>query len=486
MAQPCRRLGLAVTLLSSLFFTSSLRAQAHSPASETAGHSVIKPNTAERTALIQFSDQLAGLVDRVSPAVVQVLVDGYGPVGSGGTSVVARQSSMGSGIIVDPDGYILTNAHVVENAQRVRVVLITRSASLEKGFPSVKRSIFEANILGVHHETDLALLKIKATGLPSIPLPENRKVREGELVVAVGSPQGLENSVSMGIVSAVERQPDPERVMIFIQTDAPINPGNSGGPLVNVRGELVGINTFILSQSGGSEGLGFAVPASMARFIYGQLRQYGRVHRSVVGAQAQTITPLLAKALNLSQDWGIIISDVYPGGPAEAAGLKVGDIVQSLDGRPIDMLGRFQAGLFLHRTDQNLQLEVLRGGKQVQLGIPVIEEKTEIDPLSALVDPEKNRIPRLGLLGIDIGQQTAELLPRLRINSGVAIVAKTAGYRTEDTGLLPGDVIHFVNGNPVANMQDLGNQLKALKAGDPVVLQIEREGELSYLPFEME
>jgi serine protease Do len=375
---------------------------------------------------------------------------------------------------------------VVENAQRVRVVLITRTDSPEKNSPAVKRSILDANILGVHAATDLALLKINARGLPAIPLPEQSKVREGELVIAVGSPQGLENSVSMGIVSAVERQPDPQRAMVFIQTDAPINPGNSGGPLVNVRVELVGINTFIITQSGGSEGLGFAVPASMARFIYRQLRNYGRVHRSIVGAVAQPITPLLAKALNLTQDWGIIVSDVRPGGPAEAAGLKVGDIVQALDGRPIDILARFQAGLFLHRTDQRLQLEVLRNGKKVALSIPVIEEKTEIDPLSELVDPEKNRIPRLGVLGIDINQQTAELLPPLRIKSGVAVVARTAGYRSDDTGLLPGDVIHFLNGSPVTGLEELGKRLSFFKTGDAVVLQIERDGELSYLAFEME
>jgi serine protease Do len=224
----------------------------------------------------------------------------------------------------------------------------------------------------------------------------------------------------------------------------------------------------------------------MARFIYRQLRNYGRVHRSIVGAVAQPITPLLAKALNLTQDWGIIVSDVRPGGPAEAAGLKVGDIVQALDGRPIDILARFQAGLFLHRTDQRLQLEVLRNGKKVALSIPVIEEKTEIDPLSELVDPEKNRIPRLGVLGIDINQQTAELLPPLRIKSGVAVVARTAGYRSDDTGLLPGDVIHFLNGSPVTGLEDLGKRLSFFKTGDAVVLQIERDGELSYLAFEME
>jgi S1-C subfamily serine protease len=224
----------------------------------------------------------------------------------------------------------------------------------------------------------------------------------------------------------------------------------------------------------------------MARFIYGQLRQYGRVHRSIVGAVAQPITPLLAKALGLPQDWGIIVSDVLPGGPAAASGLKTGDIVQTLDGRPVDILPRFQAGLFLHRTDQKLQLEVLRSGQTIRLSIPVVEERTEIDPLSALVDPEKNRIPHLGLLGIDINEQTAGLLPRLRLNSGVAIVARTAGYRTDDTGLRPGDVIHYMNQAPITSLAVLSQRLRALKTGDPVVLQIERDGELSYLAFEME
>lgn len=310
--------------------------------------------------LQELNSAIEQLTARISPAVVQVLVTGYGALeenNRGQTALITRERAIGSGVIVDPDGYIMTNAHVVEGAQRIHVALSVSSANFpDQIVPAGKERIVEARIVGVHKETDLALIKIDQTGLPTLSLGTRRLVHQGELVFAMGSPEGLQNSVTMGVVSSVARQADPGRPMVYIQTDAPINPGNSGGPLVDADGYVVGINTFILSEAGGSEGLGFAIPARIVSFVYESLRKYGHVHRIEIKAGAQTITTNLAKGLGLAQDWGVVIDDVTPGGPAEAAGLKIGDIVIKADDRLIGTLPAFTSILYLHPLDQVLKL----------------------------------------------------------------------------------------------------------------------------------
>src|ERR1039458_3409278 len=208
--------------------------------------------------LQQLNSAIEQLTARISPAVVQILVTGYGPLeenNHGQTALITREHAIGSGVIVDPDGYIITNAHVVEGAQRIHVALAVPSVDFpDQIAPVGKQRIVEARLIGLHKETDLALIKIDQTGLPILSLGNRRPVHQGQLVFALGSPEGLENSVTMGVVSSVARQADPNRPMVYIQTDAPINPGNSGGPLVDTEGYVVGINTFIFSAGGGSEG----------------------------------------------------------------------------------------------------------------------------------------------------------------------------------------------------------------------------------------
>ena len=204
----------------------------------------------------------------------------------------------------------------------------------------------DAAIVGIAREIDLALLKVSDSSLPAISLASDDTVHQGELVFAFGSPEGLRNSVTMGVVSAIARQPDPDNAMVYVQTDAPINHGNSGGPLVNVKGELVGINTFILSESGGNQGLGFAIPSALVQIAYPKLRRYGQLHRGEMGMLFQQVTPALADGLRLPQDWGAMISDVMPGSAAEAAGLKVKDIVLQIDRTPVDGLPALGFELF--------------------------------------------------------------------------------------------------------------------------------------------
>jgi len=440
--------------------------------------------------LVQLNSALESLAARVSPAVVQVLVTGYGTTREGDRSQAAfivRQHAVGSGVIVDPTGYVMTNAHVVEGAQRIRVALPLPMGDSSRLVPIGKRRVVEARLLGQHKETDLALLKIEEKDLPTLPLMSQQRPHVGQLVFAIGSPEGLQNSVTMGVVSALARQADPTKPLTYIQTDAPINPGNSGGPLVDMNGSVVGINTFILSQGGGSEGLGFAIPARVVEFVYRSLRKYGHVHRVEIGAAAQEITPTLAEGLQLAQHWGVIVVDVKPDGPAAAAGLQVEDIILSADDRRIDTLPSFSAALYLHPLDQVIKLEILRGNEKKALYVPAIEHHDQMDQLLDAVNPENSLIPKLGVLAIDIsGDLGGKLSSQLRIPSGVLVVGRAADLIIPETGVEAGDVIHQLNATPIDSRKTLGAALKELKPGDPVVLQIERDGGLMYLSFEME
>ncbi len=439
-------------------------------------------------ALVQLNNALEGLAAKVSPAVVQILVTGYGPVHQENrtqTALIVRQHAVGSGVILDSSGYVMTNAHVVEGAQRIRVALPLPSDS-GRAVPVGKRHILEARLVGVHKETDLALLKIEENDLPTLPLLVQQRPRVGQLVFAIGSPEGLQNSVTMGVVSAVARQADPEKPLTYIQTDAPINPGNSGGPLVDMNGEVVGINTFILSSGGGSEGLGFAIPARIVDFVYHSLRKYGHVHQVEIGAVAQEVTPTMADGLHLAQRWGVIVADVKPDGPAATAGLQVQDIVISADDRRIETLPALSSALYLHNLDQVLKLEILRGDEKKTLFVPAIEQRDPMDQLFDAADAEKSLVPRLGILAVDLTSQLRNQLGNLRIPTGVIVIGRSADLSTPETGLQTGDVIHSLNTKSITSMDELRAAVQGLKIGDAVVLQVERSDGLSYLSFEME
>ena len=482
--------------LASCTYLVAQQSPSQKPASPTPATKVVDgkstPNAESAAAstqtLAQFNDALENLAAKVSPAVVQILVTGYGPVHDENrtqTALIVRQHAVGSGVIVDPSGYVITNAHVVEGAQCIRVALPLPGDS-GRPVPVGKRRILEARLVGVHKDTDLALLKIDEKELPTLPLLTQQRPRVGQLVFAIGSPEGLQGSVTMGVVSASARQPDPDKPLTYIQTDAPINPGNSGGPLVDMNGSVVGINTFILSQGGGSEGLGFAIPARIVDFVYHSLRRYGHVHRVEIGAVAQEITPTLADGLQLAQHWGVIIADVKPDGPAAAAGLQVQDIVLTADERRIETLPALSSALYLHRLDQVLKLEILRGDQRKTLYVPAIEHRDQMDQLFDAADPDTSLIPRLGILATDLTSDLRNLIGSLRISSGVIVLGRAADLITPDTGLQTGDVVHALNITPITSMDALRAAVSSLKTGDPVVLQVERSDGLTYLSFEME
>ena len=470
------RLGLALCLVGRLA-TQVAHAQTAAP-----------PAPADE--LTRVNEAIDALTRKVWPSVVQILVSSYGaqaPAARGETSVViGRQQSVGSGFVIDPDGYIMTNAHVVSGAQRVQVVLpLEHADGTLKTALSGRMRIAPARIVGLASELDLAVLKVDGVTLPALPLASYSQVRQGETVFAFGSPMGMRNSLTHGLVSAVARQVDPDSPAIYIQTDAPINQGNSGGPLVNIRGEVVGVNTFILSQSGGSDGLGFAIPSATARTAFRQLKQYGQLRRQEIGMSIQTITPALAESLALPRDYGVIVSDVWPNGPAEAAGLMIGDILESVDGQPANDLPSVNYYFRLRDSKENVALVVLRAGAQRAISVVPVEQRSELDSVEALVDPQKSIVSELGIMGVEVDSRIAASAPGLRDPYGVIVVARAAGA-TNEVPLLPRDVIRSVNRQPIYNLQALRNTLQAIKPGASVTLHIQRDARLMYVSFTRE
>lgn len=306
------------------------------------------------------------------------------------------------------------------------------------------------------------------------------------MVLAIGSPEGLEHTITMGIVSAPGRQPEIDRPMIYIQTDAPINPGNSGGALVDRDGNLVGINTFIYSRSGGSEGLGFAVPEPTVRFVYQELKQYGRVRLNAIGVNVQTITPTLAAGLRLSRDWGVILSDVLPGGPAEKAGLLARDIVTEIDGISIESLPKFTARMYLHPHDKHMVMGIQRGDEKLSISVLPADIPTGVESLADLVDPQNGLVAPLGVFVLELDKALAGNLPEMRSSNGVIVVGKVDFVPAIETDLAAGDVIQAVNGTSIKSSNELRSELMRHSAGSPVVLRVERQGLYQFMSFEME
>jgi serine protease Do len=349
--------------------------------------------------------------------------------------------------------------------------------------PTGKR--LPAEVVGLDRETDLAVLKVAQSGLGALRLGDSETLRQGQIVLALGSPFGLENSVTMGVISSVARQVRADDSMIYIQTDASINPGNSGGPLVNIDGQVIGINTFIVSRSGGNEGIGFAVPSNIVRAVYEQIRKYGRVRRGQIGVIAQTITPELAKALALGEDRGVLISDVAPKSAAEAAGLEVKDIVLSLNGKPMENARQFGVNIYQH-AGETITLELLRAGRRISKGVAVLERPSDPDRILALAAGPENVVARLGILAVDLDQRVVPLLPPLRRLAGVVVAGTVAGLSSREDSLRAGDVIYSVNTTGVRTLAELKAAVQGLPPGAPVAVHIERLGQLQFLLLELE
>lgn len=469
------RISLAIVLTMSVTGAALAAQVAHPPA---------KPNS-----LIEFSGEIRSLSRRVSPAVVQISVSGYGSLDqSTGHSVnlFGRQESIGSGVIVDADGYIVTNAHVVSGAVRIKVAFAGGPLRNQAADDAGELESAEAKIVGVDTESDLAVLKVDRKGLTALKFMNSDRLRQGDLVLALGAPMGLANSMSLGIVSAAARSLGEQNPMVYVQTDASINPGNSGGPLVSMNGLLAGLNTFILSQSGGNEGLGFAIPANTVRDVYLQVRKNGEVKRGELGIFTQNITPVMARGLSLARDHGVVIADVEPESPADKAGLRRGDVLVSLDDRAIVSAGQLENRIFRRQAGEKVQLAILRGQQKLIFSLAVRERADAGSLLARLAHPERNLVSRLGVLCVQLDKDLASMIPGLRREYGLIVAAKAPEGQSQFIDLQPGDIIDAVNTVPVAFIETLQSSLDGMKPGDPVVLQIERNGRFQYLAFELD
>jgi serine protease Do len=444
--------------------------------------------SAAATSGADLSRMLETTARLVSPAVVEIFATSY----TTGEALVAHsadlvitQRASGSGVIIDPNGYIVTNAHVVRGAQRLRVEIPLATAG--QSILAPRGRTVSGEVVGIDLETDLAVIKVDERNLPALAFGDSDLLSAGQLVLAFGSPLGLHNSVSLGVISAVARQLEPESPMIYVQTDASINPGSSGGPLVDVRGRVVGINTLMVSQAGGNDGLSFAAPSNIVRTVYDQIRKHGRVRRGDIGVRVQTVTPALAAGLKLSRNGGVIVADVAPRSPAARAGLQPGDLVLTVDGKPMENGRQLQVTLYRRFVGDVVTLELLRDGKPLTAPVAVAERDDALAGLSEAIDPRQNRIDRLGIVGVNLDQRIAAMLPVQRVPSGVVVASTVAGaIDSRDGGFAAGDVLYAVNGTPVLGLAGLRAALERFESGDAVVVQLERRGQLMYLTFTIE
>lgn len=366
-----------------------------------------------------------------------------------------RQRSLGSGFIIDGDGSILTNNHVVENAQKIVVKLSNDQE-------------YEAKVIGRDPKTDMAVIKIDAkTGLSAASLGDSDGLEVGEWVVAIGNPFGLDSTITSGIVSAKGRHIGQGPYDNFIQTDASINPGNSGGPLINLRGEVVGINTAIFSRTGGNLGIGFAIPINLAKELLPQLRGKGKVVRGYLGVLIQKVTPEIAESLGMDRGYGALVANVSKDGPAEKAGVKVGDVIVEFDGKEVKDSGDLPIIVARTTVDKKVRMKVLRDKKEVTLNVAVGELKDEEVVASA---PEK------GELGMTVQKLTPQLAENLGLDKpdGVVVTAVEPGSAADEAGIRRGDVIVEVDRKPVRGVEDYRKAISGSRKGRGVLFLVRR------------
>lgn len=433
--------------------------------------------TPAATSLEQLSTSLQSVAKQVEPAVVQIFNSSY-TLDRGG-EVALQQRGSGSGILVSADGYIVTNAHVVEGARQLQV-------RLNRAVSGVGGRLLNAKVIGKDRQTDVAVVKVDRTGLPFLNFDDSDSLRQGQIVLAFGSPLGLDNSVSMGVVSAVDRQLNVDDPAVYIQTDAAINPGNSGGPLVNTSGQVVGMNTLILSRSGGSEGVGFAIPSNLVTAICRQIRVEHHVHHHQIGVSVRAVTPAIAQGLKLPVEDGILVDDVSPRSMADAAGIKVGDVITKVHGQSIQNVRQFAVNMYSYAVGDIAQIEAQRGEQPLSFSVLVGERTDDPQRFEELVTEQNNSIPRLGILALTVDEKISALLPPLRNRSGVLVAAKAplGGAFHFGDELAAGDVIYALNGADIKDVAGLKSSLDSIAADFPLILQVERMGRCQFVVME--
>ena len=473
-------------LLLALFVAFTAPAQGQAPA---ASQGATAPSRA--ASLPDFTT----LVKKQGPAVVNVLTTrAAGPQGAGGISPDdpfyeffrrfmpeipegappdgggSPGQGVGSGFIISEDGYILTNAHVVAGSKEVTV----RMADAKQEFT--------AKVVGVDERTDVALLKVDKKGLPVAKLGKSSTVEPGQWVAAIGSPFGFANTITAGIVSATERSLPAETYLPFIQTDVAVNPGNSGGPLLNLEGEVIGINSMIYSRTGGYMGVSFAIPIEAALDVANQLREHGKVTRGRLGIGIQPVTKELAQSFKLDSTDGVVVVQVEPGSPAEKAGLQVGDIILAYNGKAIDEANVLPRLVGQTKPGQQAKLEVFRGGERRTV-TATVGELTE-QTAAAAAPGQKPDGPKPGKLGLAVRELSPEERKKLGVEFGVLVVdiAPSAAARTP---IQRGDVIVAVNQERFKSVEEFNKLIEKQQKGERVALLVRRGEGALYVPMEV-
>ena len=372
-----------------------------------------------------------------------------------------RGQGIGSGFIISADGYVLTNAHVVADSDEVTV----RLADARE---------FKGKIVGVDTRTDVALLKLSASGLPTVTLGSSDRLKVGEWVAAIGSPFGFVNTITAGIVSAKGRSLPDESFVPFIQTDVAVNPGNSGGPLLNLNGEVVGINSAIYSRTGGYMGVSFAIPIEVALDVSRQLQQTGKVTRGRLGVQIQALTPELAKSFKLNDTKGVLVASVEPGGPAAKAGLQAGDVILSFDGKPVESANELPRIVAANKPGTAVTLEIWRNGERRQIKATLAEFASEAIAQQSAPDPKQSS-NRLGLT-------VRELAPPQRKALGIAYGLIVEGVEDADAQIQRGDILIAINNVYFKSVEEFNRILKQQPNGATVALLVRRGDAALYIP----
>ncbi|HTP05808.1 MAG TPA: DegQ family serine endoprotease [Nitrospirota bacterium] len=381
-----------------------------------------------------------------------------------------KEQSLGSGVIVSEDGYIVTNNHVIEKAQEIKVLLSNKKD-------------YNAKLIGADPKTDIAVIKIDGKGLTALPWGDSNKLKVGEIVFAIGNPFGLNQTVTMGMISAVGRAnvgiADYED---FIQTDAAINPGNSGGALINARGELIGINTAILSRTGGYQGIGFAVPSTMAKQVMDSLVKYKKVVRGWLGVSIQDVTSDLAEEFGVKDLKGALVSGVIKGSPAEKAAIKQGDVILQYNGKVVEDTGHLRNMVSQTPIGTRVHVKLLRQKKEVEVDVVVAElpKKMAEAPSRNTEEPEENQEESSALTGLVVRELTPDLAARLGIDeneNGVVVVKVDTDSKLFEAGIRPGDIVLQINQKNIATIEDYKKAASKIRSKERVLLLIRRKGE---------
>lgn len=447
--------------------------------------SPVTPNVPQQ--IMETGRAFSDIVNTVSPSVVNIsttkvirkdtgpffddpFFDFFSPFHDFGGPKKWKERSLGSGVIVSPDGYIITNNHVVEKADEIKVTLFDKR-------------MFKGRIVGADPKTDVAIIRIDGSKLPVLSWGDSDKLQVGEFVLAIGSPYGLSNTVTMGIISAVGRAnvgiADYED---FIQTDAAINPGNSGGPLVNIRGELIGINTAIFSRTGGYQGIGFAVPSNMVHSVMDQLIQKGKVTRGWIGVTIQDLTPELAQQFGLKKSQGALVSDIVKDSPAARAGIIRGDIIVEFNGKEVKDVSSLRNLVSQGKAGSNITLKILRSGKELTVQVNIVELPREV--AEVVPDTLPNEAEAKVLTGLAVMDLTTEIIRQLGFNKeekGVVVVRVEPGSPADEAEIKKGDIIKEINKKEIDNIATYNQVFTSMKRNESMLLFINRGGKRFYV-----